>query len=118
MKTIIATGLTLTALIAAAAALAIEDPVHPGGQVDRIRPATTVAYRCDRFERFADIHIKVNGHFRQMFTGADGKYRRDIYRAAGHEVHVMTTSDRETRLIENRTGKVILYNPRFACPSS
>jgi hypothetical protein len=53
-----------------------------------------------------------------MYTGADGKYRRDIYRAAGHEVHVMTTSDRETRLIENRTGKVILYNPGFACPSS
>jgi hypothetical protein len=118
MRTIIATGLTLAMLVAAGAALAVEDPVHPGSQVDRIEPATTVAYRCDRFERFADIHIKVNGHFRQMYTGADGKYRRDIYRAAGHEVHVMTTSDRETRLIENRTGKVILYNPGFACPSS
>ena len=118
MKTIIAIGLTLTTLIAAAAALAMEDPVHPGGRVDRIRPATTVAYRCDRFERFSDIHIKAHGHFRQMFTGADGKYRRDTYRAAGHEVQVMTTSDRRTRLIENRTGKVVLYNPGFACPSS
>lgn len=118
MRRIIAMGLTLTTLIAAAAALAVEDPVHSGGQVDRIQPATTVAYRCGRFERFADIHIKVHGHFRQMFTGADGKYRRDVYRAAGREVRVLTTSDRQTRLIENRTGKVVLYNPRFACPSS